>query len=297
MSLPPRVVVVYRQSEYDDLVARHGTPQAARFFLEERGRVVDDLVEAQGRQADALQDVSNAIPTVWRRTSVERAELPRFRFDDGDIVIAVGQDGLVANVAKYLDGQPVIGVNPDPDRIPGVLVRYRSTDMPELLVAAVAPVVAAELRTMVVATNDHGESIHALNEVFVGDAGHQSARYSLTVTDQAERQSSSGLLIGTGTGATGWLKSIARQCGDPITLPAPTEPTLAWFVREAWPSAVTGCSLVAGRLDPDEAIRIVVESDHLVCFGDGIEHDPLIASWGQTITVRRSERVLRLVCL
>ena len=34
----------------------------------------------------------------------------------------VGQDVLVANVAKYLSGQPVIGVNPEPERNSGVLV-------------------------------------------------------------------------------------------------------------------------------------------------------------------------------
>ena len=29
-------------------------------------------------------------------------------------MVVVGQDGLVANVAKYLDGQPVIGVDTAP---------------------------------------------------------------------------------------------------------------------------------------------------------------------------------------
>lgn len=41
-----------------------------------------------------------------------RGDLDRFLFEPDDIVLALGQDGLVANVAKYLDGQPVIGSNP-----------------------------------------------------------------------------------------------------------------------------------------------------------------------------------------
>jgi hypothetical protein len=48
-------------------------------------------------------------------------DLDRFLLDPEDIVVAVGQDGLVANVAKYVQDQPVIGVNPEPDRNPGVL--------------------------------------------------------------------------------------------------------------------------------------------------------------------------------
>ena len=53
-------------------------------------------------------------------------------------MIAVGQDGLVANVAKYLDGQTVIGVNPDPGRNPGVLVRHPPEATASLLQRAIA---------------------------------------------------------------------------------------------------------------------------------------------------------------
>ncbi len=35
-------------------------------------------------------------------------------------MIAVGQDGLVVNVMKYLDGQPLIGINPIRDVGTGV---------------------------------------------------------------------------------------------------------------------------------------------------------------------------------
>jgi len=60
--------------------------------------------------------VLGAIPSDWRRARVDRADLDRFLFEPEDVVVAVGQDGLVANVAKYLTGQPVIGCNPDPKR-------------------------------------------------------------------------------------------------------------------------------------------------------------------------------------
>jgi len=72
----------------------------------------------------ALQTVSAAIPGGWRRGAVERSDLDRFLFEPEDVVIVVGQDGLVANTAKYLSGQPVIGVNPDPGDGMGVLVRH-----------------------------------------------------------------------------------------------------------------------------------------------------------------------------
>ena len=71
----------------------------------------------------ALAEVGASIPLDWRRGSVERGDLDRFLFEPDDLVVVVGQDGLVANVAKYLDGQPVLGLNPAPDLYDGVLVR------------------------------------------------------------------------------------------------------------------------------------------------------------------------------
>ncbi|MEI9866324.1 MAG: hypothetical protein WDN00_17560 [Limisphaerales bacterium] len=46
---------------------------------------------------------------------VDRSFLPNFVFAPEDTVVTLGQDGLVANTLKYLDGQPVVGVNPDPN--------------------------------------------------------------------------------------------------------------------------------------------------------------------------------------
>ena len=65
-----------------------------------------------------------------RRTQIDRDDLERFLFAEDDLVIVVGQDGLVANVAKYLRGQPVLGVNPDPATYDGVLCRYGVKDLP-----------------------------------------------------------------------------------------------------------------------------------------------------------------------
>ena len=123
-ALPPRVVVVSRPSERDELLLRHGTLQQARFFLESRGQRLDDVLARHEVLEAALHAVTAAVPARWRRARVTRHELDRFLFEPDDVVVAVGQDGLVANVAKYLRGQPVIGVNPSTALYPGVLVRH-----------------------------------------------------------------------------------------------------------------------------------------------------------------------------
>lgn len=118
MSLTPRVVVVHRRTEYDELVAAHGTRGQAAFFLSTRGRDIAELEERHRQAQLALETVAAQIPVDWRRGSVERADVSRFLFSPDDVVVVVGQDGLVANVAKYLDGQPVIGIDPEPGGTP-----------------------------------------------------------------------------------------------------------------------------------------------------------------------------------
>lgn len=297
MALAPRVVVVHRRTELDSLLDQHGTRGQAEFFLRSRGRTLDDVQLRHDHQVAALAAASAAIPVDWRRGGVEREDLPRFVFEPGDLLVVVGQDGLVANAARYLDGQPVIGVDPEPGRNPAVLVRHQPGGLARTLATTVAGTGATETRTMAHAQLDDGQALDTLNEVYVGHPTHQSARYRLAVdgAGEWERQSSSGLIASTGTGATGWAASISRDRGRPVDLPGPADATLAWFVREAWPSPATGTSLTAGVLDAGGQLQVVVESNELVVFGDGQESDRLTATWGQCVTIGVSQRALTLV--
>ncbi|CAN5676031.1 NAD(+)/NADH kinase [soil metagenome] len=294
MAGTPRVVVVHRRTEYDELLARHGTRGQAAFFLGPRGRSIDDLHARHAEVADALATVGAAVPVDWRRGTVEREDLSRFLFFPEDVVVVVGQDGLVANVAKYLDGQPVIGIDPAPGVNAGVLVRHRPEQVGDLLRGTVRGTATVECRTMVEAVTDDGQSLVALNEVFVGHASHQTARYTVAAGGLSQAQASSGVPVSTGTGATGWCRSVWLERNSGLELPDPSEPDLVWFVREAWPSPSTGATFTEGRL-PDGALTLTVQSERLVVFGDGVEADRLTVSWGQRVDVRRSERVLHLV--
>lgn len=292
MTLPPRVVTVTRRSELDELLARHGTLGAAAYFLRQRGRDLDDVRRRHDAQVAALTAVGAAVPPDWRRGHVDRDDLPRFLFGPEDIVLAVGQDGLVANVAKYLDGQPVVGVNPEPERNPGVLVQHP----PGAVAALLRRELPVERRAMVVAELDDGQRLYGLNEVYIGHPTHQSARYVLGTADGArERQSSSGVVVGTGTGATGWCASIARGLARSPALPGATETALCWFVREAWPSPATGTTLTQGLLAGAEWLELTSESERLVAFADGLESDHLELAWGQRLRIGLADRSLSLV--
>ena len=240
----PRTVVVTRETQYESLLARHATHDQAAFFLKTRDQSINQVKSTHDSFHEVLQEASAAIPAQWRRAHVMRGDLDRFLFEPDDIVIVVGQDGLVPNVAKYLQGQPVIGINPNPERYDGVLVPHQVGILPELLPITASHKVSIQTRTMVSAVLDDGQELIALNEVFVGVRTHQSARYELTFEDRKERHSSSGFIVATGTGATGWARSISRQRHSHLSLPQPEDESLVFFVREAFPSIFTGTEFI-----------------------------------------------------
>jgi hypothetical protein len=292
----PRLVIATRPTVYEHVLDRHGTVGQARFFLQGRGQSLDDLHARHEQQAAAVATIDRCAPRDWRRARVQRAEFDRFLFQDGDLVVAVGQDGLVANLAKDLHGQPLIGCNPSPDWFDGVLVRHVVESVPDLLRAASGGRAPIEHRTMVRAERADGLALLALNEVFVGHQTHQSARYRIRCGERSERQSSSGMIVASGTGATGWARSIHGMCGSALRLPKPTSPRLVFFVREAFPSQVTGTTITQGVLDRQSDLEVQSEMDDGgVVFGDGIEADRLDFPWGSRLRVRRGDRTLSLV--
>jgi hypothetical protein len=295
MAQVPRAVFVHRESALQELIKRHGTKNQGSFFLRSRGLSAKALERQADTVREAMAVAGAAVPPHWRRGTVQRDDLDRFLFDEHDVIVVVGQDGLVANVAKYLDGQPVIGVGADPDG-PGLLTRHRPEACTRLFREVEAGAARWESRTMAEARTDDGRTLTALNEVFLGHPTHQTARYRIVLPDgSAERQASSGVLVGTGTGATGWCGSIHRERPGAPRLPGPTEPDLAWFVREAWPSPATGTTLTHGSLAPGATLALIVESEGLVAFGDGIEADRLVLSWGERVDIGAAGKHLRLV--
>ncbi|MCJ2072755.1 hypothetical protein MKK75_28850 [Methylobacterium sp. J-030] len=292
----PRVVFVIRDTDYELLIARHATRGQVRFFLESRGQA---LAEVEARHAQFLAVLAEAracVPLDWRQALVRRPDLDRSLFAPEDIIVAVGQDGLVANVAKYLAGQPVIGINPAPDLYDGVLARARVESLRALLPASVAGAVPLQRRTMVQATFEGGERLLALNEIFVGHRSHQSARYRIDDGVQAEDQSSSGLIVASGTGLTGWARSISEATHLSVEVGI-EEAAFGYWVREPFPSVATGTDLRGGKFTGSPLTVVSRMNEGGVVFSDGIEQDFVAFDWGRCVMITPASQSLNLVLI
>ena len=237
---------------------------------------------------------------------VERSFVPNFDFGTCEVVVVVGQDGLVANTAKYVGNLPIVAVNPDPRRIDGILLPFQASQAQTIVrrvldgKARNRPVTLAEVEL-----ND-GQRMLAFNDFFVGAASHVSARYVLEAEGRSEPQSSSGLIVSTGAGSTGWLSSVFNMAGgiakfqgrEPSQRPqlAWEDRRLVWAVREPFVSKRSQATLVAGWIG--EGQELIVESlmpESGVIFSDGIENDFLPFTSGVIARLRISRQMANLV--
>ena len=111
-----KVILVTRKTRLEDLIRKYNTAEQAKFYIEHLGADFSDYIREDEAYKKAVAAVVQAAEAYARVQRIDREFLPNMIFGRQDIVIAVGQDGLVANILKYLDGQPLIGVNPEPDR-------------------------------------------------------------------------------------------------------------------------------------------------------------------------------------
>jgi NAD kinase len=306
-----KIVLVTRPTRLAELVNRFNTVSQARFYVEHQGADFSDYVREDQIYHKALTEVGSHLSGFGRVQSVDRAFLPNFVFAPEDIVVTLGQDGLVANTLKYLHGQPVVGVNPDPERWDGRLLPFRAGDLPRVMPEILQHKRATRSVTMAQAVLNNGQTLFGVNDLFIGPKTHTSARYLIHCGEKTETQSSSGVIVSTGLGSTGWFKSVltgaaaitqsaqAVRTRDSSGIKAENIKTdfpwdadwLCFTVREPFPTKTTGASLAYGRVTANTPL--ILESkmaEHGVIFSDGLENDYLEFNSGTKAEIRIAGR-------
>lgn len=306
-----KVVVVTRKTMLEELVERHGSRGQARFLAENRGESFVEVEQAHETYEEARRALRTDLPAGIRCQWIERGFLPNFLFGPHDLVVTLGADGLVVNVAKYLSTQPVLAINPDPSRIDGVLVPVRIEAAAPALAAALAGRIPARRITMARARLDDGQSIDAVNDLFVGIQSHASARYRIEYRRDVENQSSSGVIISTGAGSTGWYRSVLtaaagvarahmgkKAVGNLADRYAfdPTARELRFSVREPFTSLSSMGNIVCGAITGGETLDIVSQMPAGgVIFSDGMEQDFVKFEAGMRARIGVADRCLELL--
>ncbi len=308
-----KIIIITKKTWLEELIEKFNTKSQAKFYIEHMGGSFEDYEDAHKKYYESLKKIKKLIPLEFKYQIIEKSFLPNFLFGPNNLIVTVGQDGLVINTAKYLDNQLIVAVNPDPSRFDGIMIPFTVEELP----AALKKVVAVEHKviqiTMAQAKLNNGQILYGVNDLFVGHKSHGSARYTINHNDNIEKHSSSGIIISTGAGSTAWFKSIItgavgivnkfRKYSTYIDPPTEDEYRFPWdasyiyySVREPFVSKISSANLVFGQIYSGE--KLIIESnmpENGVIFSDGIQEDFLEFNSGTVAEIGVADKKGNLV--
>jgi NAD kinase len=306
MSLENGIIVI-NKTRLEQLIERFNTKSQAKFYIEHSGGDFRDYELEHDTFCKALEKVRNEVAKYLKVKILERKYITNFLFSKQDAVIVIGQDGLVANTAKYVGNIPILGINPDIQRFDGVLLPFNTQDFFVGLQNLIDDRVTVKTITMAEAKMNDGQKLTAFNDFFIGPSSHVSARYKISFGKHVENHSSSGIIVSTGAGATGWLSSIVnmtnglqttfnRQKSNLQVKMNWDEDRLVFVVREPFASKYSQANITGGIINNEH--KLVLESfmpTNGIVFSDGIETDYMTFNSGSIVEVGLSPQKAAII--
>lgn len=298
-------IIVKNKTRLESLIERFNTKAQAKFYIESLGGDFDDYEQEHETFQASLNSLQTQLSRVIKNKTVERIYLPSFIFSEKNLIVVIGQDGLVANTAKYSKDRPIVAVNPDKGRYDGVLLPFDTSNFVLGVENVLSDKYESKTMRFAEARLNDGQRLLAFNDLFIGASTHISARYKISFNQNTEEQSSSGLIVSTPAGSTGWLSSIFNMAYGVTSIfeknltpkrPKLNDNELLFAVREPFQSIRTQTGITAGLIRAQN--KLVVESlmpSNGVIFSDGIEKDFLKFNSGTIATIGLADEKAKLV--
>lgn len=301
-------VVIINKTRLEALIERFNTKAQAKFYIEHSGGDFNDYEKEHDTFHQALDRVVENIHKHLKLKVLERKYISNFLFSEKDVAVVVGQDGLVANVAKYVNGLPILAINPDKNRYDGFLLPFEIKSFNHGLENLIKGKAQYKKVTLAEAKTNDGQRLLAFNDLFIGPGSHTSARYKITFNHKTEEQSSSGIIVSTGAGSSGWLSSLmnmtngiqhtfGNSISDNVKVSMPWDTNeLVYVVREPFKSKYSNIDLSSGIIT--ESKKLLVESYmplNGVIFSDGIETDFIKFNAGTKVEIGTADQKAMLV--
>ncbi|MFI0430690.1 sugar kinase [Mariniflexile sp. HMF6888] len=297
-------IIVKSKTRLESLIERFNTKSQAKFYIERLGGNFDEYEIEDEIFKDSLNSLQTQLSKVIKNKTIDRQYVSSYIFSKKNIIIVIGQDGLVANTAKYSDNLPIIAVNPDVERYDGILLPFNVSNFIQGVENVLNNKYQSKIMSFAEAKLNDGQRLLAFNDLFIGASSHVSARYKISFKNKTEQHSSSGIIISTSAGSTGWLSSIFNMAygvtnmfDKNLTLKQPKlkEKDLLFAVREPFKSIRTQTEMTVGIIRNS---TLTIESfmpNNGIIFSDGIEKDFLNFNSGSIATIGIAKETANIV--
>lgn len=246
------IVIIPKITKYDfDRVRFRFTKEELLDFYRQDGEDIDRIVGGHERHMASLQACGEIFSGA---TFLERNELTRKLVRNADLVISLGGDDHFKYVSHFLENEVIAGINSDTFSSEGNLCYF--TDAADVLAAIKGKFTVENWTRLQASVN--GEKVQkATGDYSLGEYVEQfMSSYAIEYRGDKEEQKSSGVMVMTGAGSSGWGGDEARYL-HPEGIAFPRTARIARFiVKTPHHGKYSGLTMLEGVIEAGEELIV-----------------------------------------
>jgi NAD kinase len=220
-SLPPtsKILVVQKKSKFEQDLEKYGSLEEYKRICDLQNHLFEKIHQSHLRQEESRRFLrSNVFP---RAEYVFRDQLKEISIPDFDLVVSLGGDNHFTYVAHETRPKLILGCNSDPETSVGALLGFSVESLQRALVSGKGNFGLEEwsliATTLYYPTGEVVETVPTVSEISIrNNSPDLISRYLVCFDGLKEEQKSSGLLVYTGAGSTGWVASCFPKKTGPF---------------------------------------------------------------------------------
>lgn len=285
------IVIGRKTTRYEGNLKKYGSHEALgeRISYDKLGERVEDHWDYQKTLSELESEFESAgVDCHIVRVPVNSCEV----FENKDLIVSLGGDGTTLRTSHYIkDDTPLLPLRTG--RSIGVLCSGEADKAGSIIERLLEDDFSIEER-MRVAAEFRGRKEYALNEVMVGNKYPRPSYYKLLFKGKEEEQGSSGVVVSSGSGSTGWYGNV-WETSNLKSFPRDSK-KLRYIVREPMRVEEEGLELLHGEIEEGEEFKIesLMDFNGVICFDSALKfmYDfPL----GDTVKLSVSDEPLRVI--
>ncbi len=250
-SLLERPLIIPKLSKLAYDMKRLGLPQE-EVVKHYHGENVECILTADKCQRDGLAKLNTLVPNA---KIVYRDDLTAQDVRDASLIILFGGDNHFIAVSHFIEDTPMLGVNSDPVRSHGGLLRVDEKNLKEMLDAIRAGTHRIERWERLQAVVDGIPAPPATSEYLIAERQRPTmSRHVIFDRGISEIQKGSGLLVATGAGSTGFIRKYLKESFSP------GDERFVYALTEAFPLE-SSYRLVRGTLGKGDSLKVISRND------------------------------------